>query len=89
MPDPIPIVVLGRLAVDRQRHGRGMGRGLIADAAMRVVQASEAIGVRGLLVRAVDESASRFYQACGFTASPRDPRLLMAMLQDVVATLRR
>jgi len=53
MPDPIPVVILGRLAVDRAWHGRGLGRGLFRDAAQRVVQAADTIGIRGILVHAI------------------------------------
>jgi len=87
MPDPIPMAVLGRLAVDRSLHGQGVGRALLRDAVLRTVQASEAIAVRGILVQALSEDAARFYRACGFVASPGDPMLLMATLGDVTAAL--
>lgn len=87
MPDPIPMAVLGRLAVDRGLHGQGVGRALLRDAVLRTVQVSAAIAVRGILVQALNEDAARFYRACGFVPSPGDPMLLMATLSDVTAAL--
>lgn len=87
MPDPIPMAVLGRLAVDRSLQGQGLGKAPLRDALLRTLQAAEAIGVRGILVQALGEEARRFYLACGFVASPGDPMLLMATLGDVTAAL--
>ena len=87
MPDPIPMAVLGRLAIDRTLQGQGIGRALLRDAALRVVQAAEAIAIRGILVQAISEDARRFYIACGFVPSPGDPMLLMATLGDVTSAL--
>lgn len=87
MPDPIPMAVLGRLAVDRSLQGQGIGRALLRDAVLRTLQASEALAVRGLLVQALNLEAQRFYLACGFVTSPADPMLLMATLSDVRAAL--
>lgn len=83
MPDPIPVVVLGRLAVDHTLHGKGFGRALIRDAALRVVQAADAIGVRGMTVQALSDEARVFYEHLGFEPSPADPRLLMITLADL------
>lgn len=85
MPDPIPVAVLGRLAVDRAWHGQGLGRGLFRDAAMRVVAAAETIGIRGIVVHALSEEARAFYVALGFDASPHEPMTLMVTLGDVRA----
>ena len=73
MPDPIPVVVLGRLAVDTVMQGRGVGRALIRDAGLRVLQAADAIGVRGLIVHALSDDARQFYEKVGFEPSPLDP----------------
>lgn len=83
MPDPIPVVVLGRLAIDRRFQGRRIGRALVRDALLRVVQAAEAIGIRGVLVHALSEEAQAFYLAVGFEASPLDPMTLMATMSDL------
>ena len=84
MPDPIPVVVLGRLAVDAAQQGKGLGRGLFRDAAQRVVQAADIIGVRGLLVDALSEDAKAFYLALGMSVSPFHPMILMATLGDLL-----
>lgn len=88
MPDPIPVAVLGRLAVDRALHGQGLGRALLRDAVLRVLQASEVLGVRALLVQALSAEAQRFYLGCGLAPSPADPMVLMATVQDLTAALR-
>ena len=83
MPEPIPIVILARLAVDRAYHGRGLGRGMFRDAALRVVQAADTIGIRGIIVHAISEEARRFYVALGFDPSPGDAMTLMVTLRDL------
>jgi len=83
MPDPIPVVVLGRLAIDQSWHGTGLGRALVRDACLRVMAAAEAIGIRGMLVHALSESARTFYEHLGFEPSPLDPMTLMATLADI------
>lgn len=85
MPDPIPVVVLGRLAVDLTLHGQGVGRALVRDACMRVVQAADTIGIRGVLVHALTESAKVFYEKLGFKPSGLDPLILTITLADIKA----
>ena len=83
MPDPVPVAVLGRLAVDRSFQNRGLGRAMIRDAAMRVVQAAGLIGICGILVHAISPEARAFYLAVGFEASPLEPMTCMATLADI------
>jgi GNAT superfamily N-acetyltransferase len=87
MPKPIPVAVLGRLAVDKDWKGQGIGRALFRDAAHRVVYAAEAIGIRGMVVHAISEDARNFYLALGFEPSPSEPMTLMVTLSDVAAAL--
>ncbi|HEV7407525.1 MAG TPA: GNAT family N-acetyltransferase [Bradyrhizobium sp.] len=87
MPEPIPVAVLGRLAVDQTCHGHGIGRALFRDSALRVMQASEVIGIRGLLVHAISDEAKAFYLALGLSQSPLEPMTLMVTLTDLRATL--
>ncbi len=87
MPDPIPVVVLGRLAVDQDFQGQGLGRALVRDAGYRVILAADAIGIRGLLVHAISAEARAFYEAVGFDPSPLDPMTLMITLADLKASL--
>ncbi|MEQ1698374.1 MAG: GNAT family N-acetyltransferase [Hyphomicrobiaceae bacterium] len=87
MPDPIPVVVLGRLAIDRSQQGNGLGRALFRDAGLRVLQAASIIGVRGVLVDAISEDAKAFYLALGMSSSPIDPMTLLVTLGDLRASL--
>ena len=81
MPDPLPVVVLGRLAVDGGWGGRGIGKGLLRDATLRAVQAATLIGVRALLCHAIDGEAAAFYRKHGFVESPSDPLTLLVGLR--------
>ncbi|MBX5030198.1 GNAT family N-acetyltransferase [Rhizobium lentis] len=88
MPDPIPVAVLGRLAIDRAYQGRGLGRALVRDAGLRLLNAAEIIGIRALLVHAISDEARAFYEAVGFLPSPSDPMMLMVGLHDLDSALR-
>ena len=87
MPDPIPVVVLGRLAVDEFLQGKGVGRALVRDAGLRVIQAADTIGIRGMIVHALSAEAKAFYERTGFEPSPLDPMTLMVTLTDLKASL--
>jgi GNAT superfamily N-acetyltransferase len=87
MPDPIAVVVLGRLAIGRTHQGQGLGRALFQDAAKRVVHASSAIGIRSLLVHAISDEARAFYMRLGLEPSPIEPMTLMAPIADLNAAL--
>jgi GNAT superfamily N-acetyltransferase len=75
------------LVVDLNWQGRGIGRSLFRDAALRVTQAADAIGIRGIVVQAISDEARNFYMALGFDPSPREPMILMVTLCDVRAAL--
>jgi GNAT superfamily N-acetyltransferase len=77
MPDPVPVMIIGRLAVHKDLQGRKIGPGLLRDAVLRTLQAADIAGVRAILVHAISEQARRFYEDCGFIASPMDPMTLM------------
>jgi GNAT superfamily N-acetyltransferase len=83
MPNPIPIVLLGRLAIDRGWQGRGIGGDLLRDAVLRVLAAGEEIGVRAILVHAISDEAKAFYERFGFKISPVEPMTLMITLAEV------
>lgn len=85
MPDPIPVALLGRLAIDKAFHGRNLGRALVKDAALRILNAAGIIGIRGILVHAISADAKAFYLAAGFDTSPIEPMILMATLSEVAA----
>ena len=80
MPDPIPVLVLGRLAVAQRAQGLKLGPALLQDAVLRAMAVSENAGVRALLVHALNERARAFYEHYGFRASPVDPMALMLRL---------
>ncbi|MHB8210787.1 MAG: GNAT family N-acetyltransferase [Acidithiobacillus sp.] len=83
MPDPVPVMVLGRLAVDRRVQGRKLGAALLQDAVNRTVTVSQDVGVRALLVHAIHDHAKSFYEYYGFKESPQDPMTLMLRLDTV------
>jgi GNAT superfamily N-acetyltransferase len=85
---PVGVVVLGRLAVDQSLHGKGLGASLLRDALLRAEQASETIGVRAVLVQAIDPAARAFYLRFGFSPSPIDEMRLMLLMKDLRAFLR-
>jgi GNAT superfamily N-acetyltransferase len=91
MPDPIPVAVLTRLAVDHavdgDRQGKGLGRALFRNAAGRVANAADTIGIRGIVVHAISEDARKFYLALGFDASLEEPMTLTVTMPDVRAAL--
>ena len=87
MPDPIPVVVLARLAIARDHQGRGLGRALFQDAANRVIHAADTIGIRGVLVHAISEEARAFYVRLGLDPSPLETITLMTTVADLKATL--
>jgi GNAT superfamily N-acetyltransferase len=80
MPDPIPVMILGRLAVDRANQSQGIGRALLRDAIIRVLRAAEIVGIRAILVHAISDEAKRFYRSHGFAESPIDPMTLCLAL---------
>lgn len=81
MPDPIPMVVLGRLAIDRTWQGKGLGVALLQDAILRTMQAAEILGIRGILVHAISDEAKVFYERYCFTSSPNNPLTLVISLR--------
>ena len=83
MPEPIPVVLLGRLAIDRARQGSGLGRALFRDCALRVAHAADTLGIRGIVVHAISDRARSFYLALGFDPSPTEPMTLMVTLADL------
>lgn len=83
MPRPIPVMILARLAVDRQYRGQNIGTGMLRDALLRTLQAADIAGIRAMLVHALNEKAAAFYHGWGFVASPFDPLVLFLALDHV------
>ena len=86
-PNPVPAVLLGRLAIDAKAQGSGLGRFLVRDAVLSTLAAADRIGVRILLVHALHEQAATFYEELGFTRSPTDPLHLYLLLADARKSL--
>lgn len=87
MPEPIPVMILARLAVDLGWQGRGLGSDLLRDAILRTIQASELAGIKAILVHAIDQTAAQFYSSQGFHSSPINDLLLLLSLQEVMRSL--
>jgi GNAT superfamily N-acetyltransferase len=87
MPHPVPVMVLGRLAIDTRMQGRGIGPALLRDAILRTVQAAEIAGIRAILVHAISERAKAFYDKWGFAESPVDPMTLMIPVTEAAKML--
>lgn len=85
MPDPVPVMVLARLAVDHRAHGLKLGASLLQDAVRRTVSVAQHAGVRALLVHALNDRAKQFYEHYGFQESPQHPMTLMLRLHQVKA----
>ena len=84
MPEPIPVILLGQLAVDLNYQGRGLGGDLIVDAGRRALAAADLIGARAVIVQALDEEAGNFYERFGFRAfSDREPLMLLLRMSEL------
>ncbi len=84
---PVPVLILARLAVDKNHQGNGLGKALLKDALLRTAQAADIAGIRCLLVHAKDEAARQWYEAWDFEPNPTDPYHLFLMLKDLKALL--
>jgi len=87
MPEPIPVMIIGRLAVDVRHQGQGLGYGLLRDALLRTIQVARQAGIGAVLLHAMTADAKTFYQRAGFQQSPVDPMLMMITLDDVEKAL--
>lgn len=86
---PVPIALLGRLAVHREEQGRGLGMALLKDALFRIERAADILGIRAVLVHAIDREARAFYQRFDFEPCPDDELHLMLLMKDLRLELRR
>lgn len=80
---PVPLMLLARLSVSKEWHGKGIGAALLKDAMKRTVQAAEIAGIRAFAAHAKDENARRFYEHFDFIASPTDPLHLFVLTKDL------
>lgn len=87
MPDPIPVMLLARLAVDQRFQGMGLGPALLRDAVIRTSKVAETAGIRAVLVHALDATAAAFYEKFGFRRSLTHDLTLMIGLKEIAATI--
>jgi len=87
MPNPLPVLLLGRLAIDKQHHNMGLGSAMLRDAMIRAVSVAGDAGIFAILVHALSEQAKRFYLSRGFVASPLQSMTLMMTLETVRSIL--
>ncbi len=87
MPDPLPVLLLGRLAVDKRYHNKGLGQAMLRDAMMRAVTVSGNTGVFAILVHALTDQAKQFYLSRGFVESPLQPMTLMMTIETIRSIL--
>jgi GNAT superfamily N-acetyltransferase len=80
---PIPVILLARLAVDRDEKGTGLGKALLKDALARIAQAADIVGARAVLFHAIDEQARKFYEHFDFEPSPIHELQLMLLMKDL------
>lgn len=81
LPDEVPLLLLARLAVDREWQGLGLGSQLLADALRRCLAAADIAGVRAVVAHAIDDAAVAFYQRHGFALSPLGERVMLMPLE--------
>lgn len=88
-PDPLPIILLGRMAVDQRLHGQGVARDLMLDAFDRTYAVSQQVGVVALVVHALDEDLAGFYQKFGFYRAPQTAEALTFFkpMKDIAAEI--
>lgn len=87
MPNPIPVFILGRLAVDSRHQAKGLGSALLREAMQRTLEASRQVGARALIVHAIDDEATNFYVGYGFQRFPIDSRTLFLPIETLVEAL--
>lgn len=87
MPNPIPIILIGRLAVDGRFGGHGLGASLLQDAVLKSIEAARLVGARALLVHALNEVAESFYSRFGFALVPHSARVMYLLTTDAEATV--
>ena len=83
MPEPIPVIVLGRLAIDTQYQCQRLGGALLKDAMLRTLTIAQTVGVRALLVHSISKQAKQFYLNYGFQVSPVEPMILLLSIQHL------
>ena len=87
MPDPVPALLIGRLAVDTSCQGQGLGTSLLQNAVLKALELSQSLGIRAIVVHAIDTEAAQFYAKFGFSQFENQPLTLYLLIKDVAKTL--
>lgn len=87
MPDPLPVLVLGRMAVDRRHQGQRLGAAMMREAMLKAAQVSAQIGLRALMVHAIDDDALPFYLRWGFKPFPPSGLTMFLPIETIIAAL--
>ena len=87
MPDPVPVIVLGRLAIDASEQGNGLGRALLRDAVLRIAAAAHEVGIAAIMLHALNDRAKAFYMDAGFVETAVEPMTLFLRIKDIKALL--
>lgn len=87
MPPSLPIMLIGRLAVDKRYQGQGLGKALLKDALQRILHAAKEVGARAVLVHAIDDEAVAFYKRYGFKIFPPGSKTLYLPIEEIAAAL--
>ena len=83
MPDPIPVMLLARLAMHKNYQGKGLGDALLRDALLRILQASEIAGIKAVMVHAISQRAKKYYADRSFVESPSSPMTMILPLASI------
>jgi GNAT superfamily N-acetyltransferase len=86
-PDPIPVAIIGRLAVDSHYERKGIGSGMLKDALQRIAQMSFQIGCRAVLVHAIDNEAAAFFSRYGFVEFPNGSKTMFLPIETVIGAI--
>jgi GNAT superfamily N-acetyltransferase len=83
MPEQVPLLLIGRLAIDERHQGKGLGTALLSDALRRCLAAADIVGARAVVAHAIDDDALRFYRRHGFLSSPLRERLVVLPFETI------
>lgn len=87
LPNPVPVMILGRLAVDQRHQSKGLGPALLKEAMQRTLEVSQSAGVRALIIHAIDDEAVKFYTKFDFIVFPTDSRTMFLPIETLAAAL--
>ncbi len=83
LPNSVPVAIIGRLARDQGYVGKGLGKDLLRDALTRILAASQIVGIRAVLVHALDDEAVSFWKEHEFIECPIDSRTFYLPVETI------